>query len=364
MTDTDTTSPEPGLPAGLTAELPFLTANLPGIGGLLKQNPADFRVEEIPAYLPEGDGEFLYLWIEKTGLSGEQLTSHLARMLGIAHQDIGMAGLKDRHAITRQMISVPVRCESRLPEIRDERIRVLEVNRHRNKLRTGHLRGNRFSILLREVSPAALQTAEQIADVLRQTGFPNYFGEQRFGRDLETLQLGWGLLQGTARPGQIPYARRKFLLRLALSSVQSALFNVCLAERLRDGVLEQVLPGDVMQVAASGGPFVVEDVAREQARLEEREIVVSGPLFGPSMKPPTGVVAEREERVLRGAGLSAESFIKYANLTPGARRPYVIRLENLRVIEEAEGLRFEFTLPAGCYATTLLREFQKPRNAS
>jgi tRNA pseudouridine13 synthase len=336
-----------------------LTADLPGIGGKIKREPEDFVVEEIPAYPPTEEGEFLFLWVEKRGLSAEQLTSHLARDLKIAHQDIGMAGMKDRHAITRQWLSVPACCEPRLSSVAQDAIRVLEVHRHRNKLRAGHLRGNRFSIFVRDVVSDALDRAQAIATRLAATGVPNYYGEQRFGHALETLQLGFDLLAGAKRPGDIPRARRKFLLRLALSAVQSELFNRALAARLSAGTLNHVESGDVMQVVASGGPFVAEDVPREQSRLDSREIAVSGPIFGPKMKRPAGAVAEREAALLAEAGLSIDAFSQFANLTPGTRRPYLIWPEGLAVSLERDGIRLAFTLPSGSYATVVLREFQK-----
>jgi len=326
---------------------------------LSKDRAEDFRVEEIPAYAPEETGEFLFLWVEKRGLSAEQLVSHLARCLQIAHQEVGTAGMKDRQAVTRQMVSVPQRCLGLLESFSHEQIRVLEVHRHRHKLRTGHLQGNRFSILLRNVGPDALPRAQAIAERLAVTGVPNFFGNQRFGREAETLKLGLELLRGTKSPGSIPRARRKFLLRLALSSVQSALFNRALVERMEEGLVSRVLPGDVMQVVASGGPFVVEDAEREQARFDSREIVISGPMFGPKMKQPAGEAAPREARVLEAAGIPVEAFERFANLTPGTRRPYLIWPEGLAIGSESDGLRLEFTLPSGCYATVVLREFQK-----
>jgi tRNA pseudouridine13 synthase len=316
-------------------------------------------VEEIPAYAPEGAGEFLFLWVEKTGLSAEQLTSHLARSLRVAHQDIGMAGMKDRQAVTRQMVSVPVRCEPLLASFQHEQIRILAVQRHRHKLRTGHLRGNRFSILVRNVADQALEKALAIAAQLEKTGVPNYFGEQRFGRDAETLRLGLELLQGTKLPGAIPRARRKFLLRLALSCMQSALFNRALFERMRDGIVHRVVAGDVMQVTASGGPFVVDDPTVEQTRFEARETVISGPIFGPTMKQPAGDVLLREARLLADAGIPREAFGRFSNLTPGTRRPYLIWPEELIIAASPEGIRVMFTLRSGCYATVVLREFQQ-----
>jgi tRNA pseudouridine13 synthase len=339
--------------------LPWITANLTGTLGCSKVCAEDFVVDEISAYTPSETGEFLFLRIEKTGISAEQLVSHLARCLKIAHQDVGMAGMKDRQAVTRQMVSVPLRCLPLVESFEHEQIRILELHRHPHKLRTGHLKGNRFSILIRNVAPDALDRALAIGARLIQTGVPNFFGDQRFGRDAETLKLGLELLQGTKSPGAIPRARRKFLLRLALSAVQSALFNRALMERMEDGLIHQVLAGDVMQVVASGGPFVVDDPAREQARFDTREIVISGPLFGPKMKPPAGEVASREDRLLSGSGIPREAFDRFSNLTPGTRRPYLIWPEDLRISGEPEGIRLEFTLPSGCYATVVLREFQK-----
>lgn len=341
------------------AELPYVSHDLPGTGGRIRETADDFIVEEIPAYLPEGNGEFLYLWIEKRGLSAEQLTSHLARLLGVAHQDIGMAGLKDRHAVTRQFVSVPARCEPDAGRIDHPQIKVLSSARHRNKLRPGHLRGNRFEVVVRDVGPDALERATAVVERIHRTGFPNYFGDQRFGHQHETLRLGLDLLRGVKEPGQIPRARRKFLLRLALSSVQSALFNRTVADRLFSGTLFQVQPGDVMQVVASGGPFVVEDVAREQPRFEARETVIAGPMFGPRMKPAAGIVAEWEDRTLAEAGLSRADFEKFPQLTSGTRRASLIWPADLVVTPVERGVKFEFTLTSGSYATVLLREVMK-----
>lgn len=350
----------PALPPDLawaTDPLPRVAGAWTGCGGRLKGSPEDFVVEEIPAYHPEGSGEFLYLWVEKRGLAAEQLVSHLARMLQIGHQDIGVAGLKDRHAITRQFVSIPAKCESRLCAIDHPQITLLKTGRHRNKLRPGHLKGNRFSIVIRDIEPAGLERARAIIPELASRGGANYFGEQRFGRDFETLRLGWDLLRGTKGPHDIPRARRKFLHRLALSSVQSALFNVWLSDRLRSGRLHQLQVGDVMQVTASGGPFVVEDLDREQPRYSAHETVLAGPIFGPKMKEAQGVTRADEDRLLDRAGLTLDSFLRYPHLTSGTRRPALVWPTDLALEEvDASSLQIDFTLPAGCYATVLLRE--------
>lgn len=342
-----------------------LTAELPGIGGVLKSEPDDFVVEEIPAYEPCGEGEHLFLWIEKRDVAAEQLTQHLVRTLRLRHGEVGAAGLKDRHAVTRQYVSVPASAESRLNDVESDRIRVIHANRHRNKLRTGHLQGNRFEILVRNVSQDTMTCATAIAEVIRQNGFPNYFGSQRFGHGGETLSLGRDLLAGRKQPSDIPRNRLRFLLRLSLSSVQSALFNDVVSAHVREGRLHRVMAGDVMQVVASGGCFVVEDAPREQQRYDARETVLTGPLFGPKMKSPTGEAAVQEEQSLTRYDLTRESFIAYRKLLPGARRAAVIWPDDLTVTGEPEGLQFRFSLPSGTYATVLMHEFMKvaPRPA-
>lgn len=345
-------------PAAETA-LPFLTADLPGLHGRLKVEPEDFVVEELPLYSPSGKGEHLFLWIEKRDVSGEQLLEHVARTLGISRHEIGMAGIKDRRAVTRQTLSVPTRCEPRLPDVNTDGIRLLDAQPHGNKLRTGHLAGNRFQIRLRETRPECLDSLPLLLNRLRQQGFPNYYGEQRFGHEGETLDLGRRLLRGEASERDIPFRRRKFLLRLALSAVQSQLFNERLAERLRSGLLHQVQIGDVLQVVASGGCFIAEDVSVEQSRFERRETVLTGPMFGPKMKSPTGAVGEQERRTLAGSGLTLEDFRRFPKLLPGTRRPLLVWPEDLSADVDGVNVVLQFTLPSGAYATTLLREVMK-----
>jgi tRNA pseudouridine13 synthase len=357
MTGRDTTDcPQSGLQS---PKLPFLTVDLQGIGGRLKQRPDDFIVEEVPAYEPCGDGEHLFVWIEKTDVAADELMRHVARTLEISPRDIGTAGTKDRRATTRQYVSVPARCEALIERINADRIRVLSSARHRNKLRTGHLRGNRFSILIRDVAADAFAAANVISDVIGRRGFPNYFGDQRFGREQETLRLGFDLMRGERRPQSIPASRRRFLLRMSLSAVQSALFNAVLVERLRDGLLHKVLPGDVMQVTSTGGRFVVTDAATEQSRFDARETVLTGPMFGPEMLAPQLETAQGEARILTAAGLNPADFTRFPKLTEGTRRPLIVWPEGLSIEQASDGLRLQFQLQSGTYATTLLREFMK-----
>ncbi|MFO1020315.1 MAG: tRNA pseudouridine(13) synthase TruD [Planctomycetales bacterium] len=347
------------VPAFLFEPLPCLTADLPGIGGELKQSPSDFEVEEIPAYDPCGSGEHLFVWIQKTGLSAEELIQRIAKVCAISRNDIGMAGLKDRQAVTRQYVSIPAKVESRVRDLESDQVQVLRTARHGNKLRTGHLKGNQFRITLRDVT-GSLDQAAAIAQQLEIRGAPNYFGEQRFGRDFENLRWGLGLLNGMLDPRQIPPARRKFLLRMSLSSVQSALFNACLSARLQKGLLHQVQRGDVLQVCQSGGPFVSTEPDVDQPRFDAGEVVTTGPIFGPKMKAPQGPALEFETALLRQAGLEPSHWEKFPQLTSGTRRALLIRPLKIEVTEREPGtFCFAFDLPSGCYATVVLREFQK-----
>jgi tRNA pseudouridine13 synthase len=334
---------------------PLLTGDVTGIGGKIKAIPEDFEVEEIPAYEPSGQGDFLYLWLEKRDMGAEFFTRQIARRLDIPPGEIGTAGLKDRHAVTRQMVSVPAVAEPRLAQIEGEGIKVLRVSRHTNKLRSGHLHGNRFRILIRDAScdPAILAS---FLDRLRSHGLPNYYGTQRFGRDGETLHLGLALLRGepTAKP-----IRNPFLKKLALSAGQSALFNHYLAQRLRDGLLRRVLPGDVMCKIPFGGMFVAADLDTEQKRFDLRETVPGGPIFGRKTFPASQDAAEREAAVLTAFGLGKTSFDGFGKLVQGTRRHNLVYIDDLAADVDSDGLRLKFTLPAGCYATVLLREIMK-----
>ncbi len=340
---------------------PLLTADLPGVGGRIKAVPEDFEVEEIPAYPASGQGDFLYLWIEKRDLGAEYFVRQVARRLDVPVGEVGTAGLKDRHAVTRQMVSVPVRAESRLAQLDGDGVRLLSVSRHGNKLKPGHLHGNRFRVLIRDAGPAADATAAPILDRLRREGMPNFYGPQRFGRDGETVLLGMALLHHEPPPAHLPRVnlRNPFLRKLTLSAAQAALFNHTLARRMADGLLRRVLSGDVMAKWPFGGMFTAEDVIREQERFDTRETVTAGPMFGRKMFAAAGEAAGREAAVLQDAGLTVESFHGFGKLLSGTRRHNLIYLDDLAAESEPDGLRLTFTLPAGCYATVLLREVMK-----
>ena len=351
MPDSDRVSDD--RPAMDSGTLPFLTSG-DGIGGLLKQSPEDFFVDEIPAYEASGEGEFLFLHIEKRGIPTPDLLRHIEKVLSLKQFDIGCAGRKDANAVTRQYVSVPASASDLIEKIESDQIKVLSAERHTNKLKTGHHRGNRFRIVVRDAVANADQLAAALIAEIEQTGFPNYFGDQRFGNAGTTDDLGFRMLRGErvrrmSRDG----------LRFTLSAVQSRLFNAWVTDRISDGLSRQVLDGDVMQVTTSKGPFVVTDVATEQTRYDSHETVLSGPIFGPKMKQPEGISGEREQAILDRFDLPREAFSKFKKLTSGTRRPLVIWPDDLSMQNVENGIEFSFTLPSGVYATCLMREIQK-----
>jgi tRNA pseudouridine13 synthase len=334
---------------------PLLTAEMPGIGGVIKAHPDDFEVEEIPAYEPGGEGSHLFLWIEKRSMGAEYFARQIAKRLDVSAAEIGIAGLKDRHAVTRQWVSVPATAEPRLAYLDGDGIRVLTAARHTNKLKSGHLRGNRFRILIRGADAEKAASLEQILKRIHALGLPNYYGPQRFGHDGETSRLGLAMLRGeplTSRPNP-------FLRKLALSAAQSWLFNDYLGRRLTDGLLRTVLAGDVMARWPFGGLFVAEDLVREQQRFDARETVGTGPMFGRKTFAPAAVAAERENAVLAAAGLTAANFDSFGKLVQGTRRRNLVYLDDLTAVWEPDGLRLSFSLPTGSYATVLLGEVMK-----
>ena len=335
---------------------PLLTADLPGVGGRVRVRDEDFEVEEVPSYEPSGSGDHLYLWVEKRGMAPEFFARTIAQRLGTHPGNIGTAGLKDRHAITRQWVSAPKECEPNIGKLDGGGIRILKTGWHTNKLKPGHLRGNRFRILIRDADRAV--NVDATLDRIRAEALPNFYGPQRFGRDGSTVELGLQCLGGKA-----PRRIRPFLFRFALSAVQSLLFNDYLARRLRDGLHRTVLDGDVMAKWPIGGMFVAKDVAAEQARFDARETVTAGPMFGKKTFPAEGTAAEREAAVLRDHGMSPASFGGFGKLVLGTRRHNLIYLDDLTSSWEPDGLRLTFTLPAGSYATVLLAEVMKTRIA-
>ncbi len=352
-------SPLPPLPPLLP---PLVTAALPGIGGRLRSQPDDFTVDEIAAYEPSGEGEHVWVWIEKRDLTTPAAAAQLATAARVPVRDVGWAGMKDRHAVTRQWLSLPPQTNpDAIAALDDGGLRVLRVTRHRNKLRTGHLAGNRFALVVRELpDPDAAAVAATAILAALAGGSPNWYAEQRFGRDGDNAERGLALIRARGQ-GHGPPRQRRFLV----SALQSYLFNRWLVDRIADGLLDDVLVGDMLQKRGSGGTFASTEPEVDRPRLAAGELALTGPMFGAAMRaPPDGTPAHgREAEILRTFALGPADFHPLRAIAEGTRRQATVLLgePTATPLEGAGGaIRVTFTLPAGSYATAVMREVQKP----
>jgi tRNA pseudouridine13 synthase len=323
----------------------------------LRTVPEDFVVEEQMPFTLTGSGEHLWLKVRKRGFNTEQVARQLAREAGLTPRAVGFAGMKDKRAVTVQWFSLhlPGRADPGWQGL-PPGIEVLEAARHGRKLQRGALRGNRFEIVLRECSgePAALHAR---LDAIRRDGVPNYFGEQRFGHAGGNVAHARAMFTGAA---PAPDRHRRGIY---LSAARAFLFNEVLAERIRAGHWQTPLPGEACVLAGSNSFFVTDEPDEPlRRRLAEHDVHLSGPLWGAGEPPTRGTVRTLEERVIAG----------HADLAAGLAREG-LRQERraLRVIPadieaeplEADGWRLRFSLPAGSYATAVLRELADYRVA-
>ena len=320
----------------------------PGTGGRLRAEPADFQVQEVPAYLPGGSGEYLYLHVEKTGHTTAHVVRELCAQLGVRDRDVGVAGLKDRHAVTTQWLSLPAKVEPRLGDFSLPGVRILETSRHSNKLGMGHLHGNRFVVRVRGAAGMAEQAGETLA-TLAQGGVPNYFGPQRFGLGGLNAEEGLRVLRGESE------LRDPRVRRFLTSSVQSAIFNALVSLRLERKVFDRLLTGDMAKKHDTGGVFLVEDAEAETPRAQRGEVSATGTLFGRKVKPLTADAGALEAEALALFGLSPQVFAS----RKGDRRLIRVFPAEAEVRPVDDGYVLAFTLPKGSFATSVLREVMK-----
>jgi tRNA pseudouridine13 synthase len=345
----------------LDFSLPYLTSDLRGVGGRLRATPDHFVVEEIPLYEPAGEGQHLYVRLTKVGLTTKEVQLQLARLFGLDRSEVGFAGMKDKAARTTQTFSLNIgHHRSGIEEEAAARIRThlpVEVHwakLHRNKLRPGHLLGNRFRITVSELvcsASEARQRAETIAQRIQIHGLPNFFGPQRFGADGTNARQGLEILQGQRQK------QDRWLKRFLLSSVQSYLCNRYLVRRIAVGAFDRLLPGDVAKKHATGGMFDVIDAGAEQPRYLAQDISFTAPIYGPKMWAAKAAAGQLETQVLAESPVTLDALAK-AHIE-GTRRMGRILLPDLVFEEAPEGLVTLFTLPKGAFATTVMREIMK-----
>lgn len=415
---------------------PFLTAPVAPIPGCIKQRDEEFLVEEIPRYEPCGEGEHIYLFIEKRGLSTSDLLRIVSEHFGVRHRDIGYAGMKDKNAITRQVVSVyaPGKRPEDFPMLQHDQLGVLWADLHRNKLRRGHLMGNRFSVWIRDTDAQRVTDAHRILRFLAAKGMPNFYGHQRFGTRRRNHQLGrlylrrdhralldvllgpdpdMPSLNAAAREAyragdyktaieQMPPAQRTELSALRalaagrspsdavhavaqmqrvfwVTAWQSSIFNRVLARRLAEApgdlepgsMLGVLRPGDIAFKHDSHAMFRVDEQTASDTqtaeRLRNREISPTGPMFGVKTMLCDGESAEVEREEFEREGVPMEALERAVKVlgdsVGGTRRP----LRTIVTDPEVEGgvddnghyIRCAFDLPAGSFATMLVRELLK-----
>jgi tRNA pseudouridine13 synthase len=321
----------------------------PAASGALRREADDFRVDEVLGFEPSGSGEHAFLVVEKTGANTEWVARQLARAAGVAPVAVGFAGLKDRHAVTRQAFTVHVgnRTEPDWPALAIPGVQVVAATRHARKLKRGAHRGNRFRIRLRDVAGDRAAIVAR-CDAVAAHGVPNYFGEQRFGRDGGNVDLARQLFGGT----RLPREQRG----IVVSAARSELFNAVLARRVADASWNHALDGDVFMLDGTHsifGPEAPDDALR--ARVAAFDVHPTGPMWGCGELRSTLAVAALEREVAHAqadlaGGLEREGLEQ-------ERRALRLRAGELVAGWEGPGtLVFEFVLPGGAFATTVLRE--------
>lgn len=329
----------------------------------IRQRLEDFEVEEVPSAAPAGSGEHLYLWIEKRGVDTAAVAREMAARAGVAPGQVGFAGRKDRHGVTRQWLSVPRWPQERAAELEMDGVRILQVEAGNARLRLGELSGNRFRIRVRGVANQLVTEARRRLAEAEAHGMPNRFGDQRFGHGGNNVERGLAVLRGEGggSTGRDLSRRQEGFL---VSAVQALAFNRILERR--PVPCHELLPGDLAIAHGSGRLIPVSDPASLAPRLERFAVSPTGPLFGTKVLRPEGAVAELERQVLEELGVADPEALPGARALrlTGERRSLRARLRQVSLEELSsdgalgeggeEDLELRFFLPAGSYATALL----------
>ncbi|CAO97745.1 tRNA pseudouridine(13) synthase TruD [Erwinia tasmaniensis] len=332
----------------------------PTASGVLKSTPEDFVVIEDLGYSPDGDGEQLLVRVRKQGCNTRFVAEALAKFAGIPARDVSFAGMKDRHAVTEQWfcLRLPGKVTPDLNAFQLEGVEVLESARHRRKLRIGALQGNAFTLVLRQVSDR--DAVEQRLQLITAVGVPNYFGSQRFGHDGNNLKLAqrWAADEIRVRER----SKRSFIL----SAARSAMFNQVVSDRLaQQGSLCRVLAGDALQLTGRGSWFVAETAEMDslQQRVDNNELRITAPLPGSGEWGTRDDALSFEQQSLAHEG--ALIALMERERVDAARRAMLVIPRELRWrwADDAT-LEMSFWLPAGSFATSVVRELIVTQSSS
>lgn len=330
-----------------TTALPQALGGVAG-SGRIKVQPQDFCVTEELGFVPDAGGEHLWLNIEKTGWNTEDVAVWLAKAAGIHRLAVGYSGLKDKQAVTRQWFSLQLPGKPNPEFDWPEGLRCLVASRHSRKLNRGTHRSNFFELRVTHLQADADLLAARLAEIA-QKGVPNYVGEQRMGRAGSNLDnaMAW-LGQG----GEAP--RKRTLRSLWLSAMRSYLFNQVLAERVRLGVWDSLLDGDILQPVGSRGLFYAADEPAAAARLAAGEVHPTAPMPGAGGMAAQGECAQLERRLLSPFAAQIEGLAREG--VDGVRRATRLLVDELEWQQQQDALTLRFRLPAGAFATTVLAE--------
>ena len=334
-------------------DLAYLQKTPPKQTALLKAECADFVVKEQLGYDMSGDGEFVAVKVRKTDCNTLFVGEQLAKFAGISARNMSYASLKDRKAITEQWFSLqmPGQPTPDFSQFSLDGVEILEITRHQRKIRIGSLQGNHFEILLRNAEET--DELKVRLDFLAKNGFPNYFTEQRFGRDGNNLTQALRWANGEIKVKD--RNKRSFYL----SAARSEVFNLIVAKRIELGLAQQVLNGDILQLNGSHSWFMVdesEDLAQLQQRLAQQDVLLTAPLIGEEEKSTVDFEHEIFTQHQALFSLMRQERMK------AARRAILMQPQHFQWQFEPNGLRLQFGLPAGSYATALIRELVNVEN--
>ncbi|SUB23652.1 tRNA pseudouridine synthase D [Avibacterium avium] len=327
-------------------ELAFLQSQ-PSQQARLKAECADFIVKEELGYEMAGEGEFVALYVRKTDANTLFVGEKLAEFAGVPARNMSYAGLKDRKAVTEQWFCLHMAGQPTpdFSQFQLEGVEILNVTRHNRKIRTGSLDGNHFEILLRDAKET--EDLKVRLEKLKNFGFPNYFTEQRFGRDGHNLTQAMRWAQGEIKVKD--RKKRSFYL----SAARSEIFNLVVSDRIQAQLTQQILLGDIVQLNGSHSWFQIdenEDLNALKERLENQDILLTAPLVGESIQPTNPremAIVQQHQDIL--------NLMQKERMKP-SRRPLLMQAQHLHWEFLPEGLKLAFYLPAGSYATALVRE--------
>ncbi len=330
----------------------FPTLNTIEASGTIRTTPDDFKVTELNDIELSGQGEHMWLYVQKTGCNTDWVANQLSNVCQVPRRQVGFAGLKDRHAITKQWFSVQLskvkkieKIESALPD----EITILNSKLHSRKIKTGQLDANQFEIIIRNVQGAKDQIEHNIKNIIDK-GVPNYFGEQRFGREMGNIQKAQDWFSGTYK------VKSKNLKSLLISTARSHIFNCIIRQRIEDNTWDKSIKGDILQLNKSHSWFPDSDASHTEItqRLEEFDIHLTAAMWGEDTVQSSEICALLENTIAEQFPIYQKGFEKF-RLKQDRRAMRICPIDfGYEWIDD--NLKLKFNLLPGTYATGILRE--------